>query len=64
MTKPMNAAKNEPWKNTRNGFKHELVRILTEQGFSRGEAEEVIEAIFSSIKVALFAKGQRRCRGL
>lgn len=52
----MKAAKRKRWKDTRKGFKHELVCILVERGFSFRQAEKAVNAIFSSIKAALLRR--------
>jgi len=41
------------WKNTRRGFKHELILSLVDLGFSFRKAEQCVACIFSVIKQGL-----------
>lgn len=54
--KQTNSATGKLWKNTRKGFKHELVCVLVDRGFSFREADKTVDAIFSSIKDALLRR--------
>jgi len=55
-SKSMNPEEEKQWKNTRKGFKHELILTLRELDFSFREAAQAIDAIFLSIKEALLRK--------